>query len=108
LVEASDENVAKLKDWVNRQRPGGNTLPRRAMASALYAEPDAVFLLSDGEFQDDTVDFLAFANVPKDRGSGKAEKIPIHTLAMDFSEGVLYLRQIAAQKRGQFRLVNSN
>lgn len=108
LVEATPENVSRLKKWMGLQFPGGSTFPRMAMASALSVSPDAIFLLSDGEFQDDTVEFLKFANLPADRGQGIPEKIPIHTLAMDFSLGVYSLRQIAVDSAGQFRMVQSN
>ncbi|MEQ1904143.1 MAG: vWA domain-containing protein [Pirellulaceae bacterium] len=107
LIPASKENVDKLEAWLSRQFPNGPTFPMRAMSVALQANPDAVFLLSDGEFQDNTVEFLQSQNVVRDLGKGEIRKIPIHTIAMDFTLGMLALRQIASENDGQFRMVNS-
>ena len=107
LIPASKENVDKLEVWLSRQFPNGPTFPMRAMSVALQVNPDAVFLLSDGEFQDDTVGFLQTQNVVRDLGKGEIRKTPIHTIAMDFTLGVLALRQIASENDGQFRMVNS-
>ncbi len=107
LIPADKANVDKLEVWLSRQFPNGPTFPMRAMSVALQANPDAIFLLSDGEFQDDTVGFLQTQNVVRDLGKGEIRKIPVHTIAMDFTFGVMALRQIASENNGQFRMVNS-
>ncbi len=108
LVEATAENIRKVKRWVSGQLPGGSTFPKFAMASALSTRPDAIFLLSDGEFQDNTVAYLAMANVESTDADGVVHPVvPVHTLAMDMSFGVYALQAIAANNAGKCRVISS-
>jgi hypothetical protein len=108
LVEATKEKIAAAKRWVNNQMPRGSTFPRFAMESALSLRPDAIFLLSDGEFQDNTVLFLESANVVYTDDLGiEQTPIPIHTLAMDMSFGMFALKRIADNNGGAYQTVNS-
>ncbi|MEZ6094084.1 MAG: hypothetical protein R3C03_07560 [Pirellulaceae bacterium] len=106
LVKATPENVVKLKRWMEQQMPGFSTYPKFALASALSVTPDSIFLLSDGEFYDDTVEYLRQANAPRDRGDGKMVRVPIHTISLDFTAGLLTLKMIADENDGAFRMVN--
>jgi hypothetical protein len=108
LVEGTPANISKAKRWVSAQFPTGSTFPQFAMECALFLRPDAVFLLSDGEFQDNTVFFLESANVRYVDDQGvERNPIPIHTLAMDFSFGMYALKRIADNNGGKYHMVNS-
>ncbi len=50
FVSATPENLSRLKQWVYRVRLAGGTDPRNALLQAHSMKPDAVFLLSDGQF----------------------------------------------------------
>ncbi|MBX3418646.1 MAG: VWA domain-containing protein [Pirellulaceae bacterium] len=107
LIPAHKENVDRFAVWLSRQRPNGGTLPMEAMGVALRMNPDAIFLLSDGEFQDDTAGFLRANNVVRASSKNEMKQIPIHTIALDFTLGALTLQQIAGENKGQYRLITT-
>lgn len=107
LIPAHKENLDRFQVWLSRQFPNGPTLPMQAMSLALQTNPDAIFLLSDGEFQDDTLGFLRANNVVRASNGNELRKIPIHTVALDFTLGALTLQQIAQENDGQYRLITT-
>lgn len=50
FVSATPDNLSRLKQWVYRVRLAGGTDPRNALLLGHSMDPDAVFLLSDGQF----------------------------------------------------------
>ena len=50
MLPATLVNKQRLTDWVHRQGLGPGTDPRYGTMMALRLNPDAIFLLSDGEF----------------------------------------------------------
>jgi hypothetical protein len=90
---ADRHNKELLTSWLRLIDPDGETNPRGAIQQALALRPDAVFLLSDGEFPDETVDAVARAN---------RRKIPIHCI--DLAGGLAgdHLRRIAAASGGRY------
>ena len=81
--------------WLQHIQPEGETDPRAAMSMALNLRPDAVFLLSDGEFPDGTVEAIARMN---------KRKIPINCVDMAGGEGAGQLRKIAEESKGRYAL----
>ena len=81
----------QLAHWMSLIDADGETDPRGAMALALGQKPDAVFLLSDGEFPEGAAAAIARAN----KG-----KTPIH--CVDFSGGSTDLKAIAKASGGQY------
>jgi hypothetical protein len=83
----------QLLAWLRLIEPDGGTEPRPAMKQAILLKPDAVFLLSDGEFPEGTVDEIAKLNT---------RRIPIHTV--DLAGGLAgdHLKRIAAASGGQY------
>jgi hypothetical protein len=79
--------------WLRLIEPDGETDPRGAMGLALAQRPDAIFLLSDGEYPDGTVEAIARKNV---------RKVPIHCI--DLSGGLAgdQLSRIARDSGGQY------
>jgi len=99
-LEATPENRRRVTKWLDRQFPQFDTFPKRSLKIAMRMEPDAVFLLSDGEFRDGSVEFLRNANL-----SGSTPKCSVHTIAFKSRLGASMLRQIAYENGGSFRYV---
>jgi hypothetical protein len=94
LPRAADLNSKnQLLAWLRLIEPEGGTDPRRAVALALALRPDAVFLLSDGEFPDGTAEAVRSKN---------PRKVPVH--CVDLSGGLTgdQLKQIAAESGGRY------
>lgn len=80
--------------WLRLIEPDGETDPRGAMGLALSMRPDAVFLLSDGEFPDGAVEAIARRNT---------RKIPVHCIDLGGGSGGSQLQRIANASGGQYR-----
>jgi hypothetical protein len=83
----------QFNQWLRLIEPDGETDPRSAMSLALSLQPDAVFLLSDGEFPAGTVEAIAARNT---------RKVPIHSI--DLSGGLAgdQLSRIARDSGGRY------
>ncbi|MBV8231348.1 MAG: hypothetical protein JO329_15310 [Planctomycetaceae bacterium] len=82
----------QLNTWLRLIEPDGETDPRSALALALSLRPDAVFLLSDGEFPKGTVEAIARLN---------PRKIPIHCVDLSGTGGD-HLQRIACDSGGKY------
>jgi hypothetical protein len=94
LPRSADQRTKdQLATWLQLIGPDGETNPRSAIAQALALRPDAVFLLSDGEFPDGTVEQVARLN---------SRKIPIH--CVDLTGGLAgdHLQRIARDSGGRY------
>ncbi|HUU43206.1 MAG TPA: hypothetical protein VMX57_05470, partial [Planctomycetota bacterium] len=94
---ASAGNKQKFLTWVEGIFPGGGTDPTGAMEQALAFKPDAIWLMSDGLFDDIAAEFI------RDHNPGK--RVRIHTIAFYDNAGEPVLRRIAEQNRGNYRFV---
>jgi len=83
----------QFHEWLRMIVPDGSTDPRGAMALALSQRPDAVFLLSDGEFPDGTVESIEKMN---------RKKTPIHCVDLSGGAAGDQLRRIARENLGQY------
>ncbi len=93
-----DMVVSRVRNWLRSRTLGRATMPAEALRYALDLNPDAVFLLSDGELQDDSLLMLRLLN-----GShGSSRQIPIHTINLFSQEGRFTLQQIALENGGSF------
>ena len=103
LVFAHEDNRLRSQRWLRKQRPNGGTYPSQAMYAALMMSPDAIFLLSDGELQDNTADLLQIWNVDREDSYGEQSKIPIHTISLG-PKGVGHqmMKSIAGDNNGEF------
>jgi hypothetical protein len=92
-LSANHNSKDHLLHWLRLIEPDGETDPRGAMGLGLSYRPDAVFLLSDGEFPDGTVEAIAAKN---------PRKVPIHCI--DLSGGLAgdQLQRIARESGGQY------
>jgi hypothetical protein len=90
---ADQKSKNQLMSWLRLIDPDGGTDPERAIGQAIALRPDAIFLLSDGEFPDATVDAVARLNTTK---------IPIHCVDLSASGANGQLARIAQSSGGQF------
>jgi hypothetical protein len=98
-IEATYDHVEKLKNWLRYVTPGGGTEPMPALNYAISLQPDAIFLLSDGEFDPLVIDDVRLQN------HGKTKPIPINTVSFYSREAVGLMKTIARQSGGKFRFV---
>jgi hypothetical protein len=98
LVPSMPETWRRLHQWMRNVDPRtqGATNGRSAMLLALALEPDAVYLLSDGAFTDDTVVSLLAL---------EPNSIPIHTIAFGSEDARWDLQRIAHRHGGTYRFV---
>jgi hypothetical protein len=81
--------------WLRNIDSDGGTDPREAMAIALGFRPDAIFLLSDGAFPEQTVEAIAKLN---------KVKTPIHCVDLSGGAGGDDLARIAKESGGVYVL----
>lgn len=94
-VVKADKSSRAVRTWLASRTLGNSTKPAEALQVALSLNPDAIFLLSDGEIQDNSVLMLRMLNAA-------GRKIPIHTISLFSREGWWALQQIAADNGGTF------
>ncbi|MEW4568124.1 VWA domain-containing protein [Tautonia sp. JC769] len=79
--------------WLNTIAPEGGTDPRASMKLALGLRPDAVFLLTDGEFPGGTDTTILTRNT---------DRTPIHCIDLGGGRGSAQLRAIADDSGGRY------
>lgn len=93
MVRSADADAkADLSRWLSRIDAGGETDPRGALKTAISLRPDAVFLLTDGEFPEGTAEMIARSN---------KTRVPIHCVDLSGGESE-QLRRIARDSRGKY------
>lgn len=97
-AEIDNQVVPRVRNWLRSRTLGGATMPAEALQYALRMNPDAIFLLSDGELQDASVDMLRQINGRQ----STSRQIPIHTVHLFSREGRFTLQQIAMENGGSF------
>lgn len=95
MCEATDKHKAAFKQWILQQSPTGGTEPTAAMKIAIARKPDAIFLLSDGEFDPKAVQLIS--------GINKSKRVVINTISLSANSSTL--KQIADENGGSFRFV---
>jgi len=100
---ATQDNLAKTTQWINAVEPTGGTNPLPALLFALTLRPDAIYFLSDGQFDPATIQALRFRNRQNPRLH--IRQIPVHTIAFfdRIAEGLM--RAIARNSGGEYRFV---
>lgn len=94
LVWGTDINKKEVLDWINGMQPEGGTRPPKAIYAATELKPDAVFLLSDGEFAPFDVDFVIQECL---------HGCPIHSIAFQTTSNSLQV--ISARSGGTYRAI---
>jgi len=97
LVRATSAQKRQYLAWVEGVQAQGGTEPASAMKLALSLKPDAIWLLSDGLFNDGVCDVIRQAN--------PGAKVQVHTLAFYDNAGERVLMRIAEENRGKYQFV---
>lgn len=101
LIRATPENVTRFERWIEKAPLGYNTSPLESIKLAIALQPDAIFLLTDGEFRDKTAAYLKRHNR---KGDDRSATI-IHTLALHGRKGQRTLKSIASFSGGTYRFI---
>jgi hypothetical protein len=102
-VLRTEDNFAATTDWVNHARANGGTNPLPALVHALSLRPDAIYFLSDGQFDPMAIQVLRMKNRPTKRV--KQRQIPIHTIAFVDYLTIGIMRTISRDSGGEHRFV---
>lgn len=101
FLTAIPKSIRRVRNWLRSLDLGSNTYPASSLAMALSLEPDAIFLLSDGEIMDNTVlELRAYNRVRTENGYEVA--VPIHTVLLHSVVGYQTLERIAEENDGTF------
>jgi hypothetical protein len=84
----------QMMQWLRLIEPDGKTDPQAALSLAVALRPDAIFLVSDGEFPEGTAAAVARKN---------PRKVPIHCIDLGDGDTDDQLKQIARHGGGQYR-----
>jgi len=104
LIKATPRNVMRVRRWMASVSFGNQTRPFTAVRHALSMRPDAVFLLSDGEFHDSTLAYFRAGDSVRDDGNS-SDRVVVHTIGFKSRLGQETLRQIADRTGGTYRFV---
>jgi hypothetical protein len=102
LFPATDENKKLCREWLTTVRLGYETRPFLAVKNALELGPDAIYLLSDGDFKDRTADYLKKYNRPFDHFGQPQHQVVLHTFSFHSRLGQPVMRRIAHENAGQY------
>jgi hypothetical protein len=102
-VRATHKQVARTAQWVNGAQADGGTNPLPALLIALSLRPDAIYFLSDGQFDPIAIPQLQFRNRASRRFGTR--QIPIHTIAFYDRMTEPLMRTIARNSGGEYRFV---
>lgn len=97
LVNATQSQKEALFQFLETVTPEGSTNPTEAMRRAFMVEPDLIFFLTDGAFQDTLLNHLRVWN--------SDHRVRIFTIAYEDPEGAALLERIALDHGGEYRFV---
>lgn len=104
-LRSTPATLKRVKNWLRSIDLGRRTYPAQAMMIGLRLNPDAIFLLSDGELMDNTVSELRQYNFVEE-GSSYSWSVPIHTILLQSQSGYSTLQKIAQENHGTFTPVD--
>lgn len=102
---ATPQNKAALKRWAMRIAMDRGKAPYDALRFALKLRPDAIFLLSDGQFPQGIEDLLKEENKVENLFGDSGPISIVHTISYHSKEGESRMRRIAEQNKGKYRHV---
>ena len=101
MLAAVPKNIQWAEKWVNNRGFGSGTDPKQALRFTFNVKPDTVWLLTDGQFRDESgaLSIIKRANPKKN--------VRINTLAFDSRGGERVLKQIAEENDGTYRFIKN-
>lgn len=101
MVQATWENKRKVYEWLRQIKPSGGTDPCEALEYGLKLKPNAVFFLSDGEFND-------AAAVERTIVTSNVAGAPIHSFAYENADSCVHMRLVAQLTGGSYRFISKD
>jgi len=98
LVDATDRNKQLAFEFIDGVALQGETDPSKALERAFACQPDAIYLLTDGEFDKSIVGLVKQLNV--------GGKVTVHTISFLYQMGEGVLKKIAEENGGQYKFVS--
>ncbi|MCA9222751.1 MAG: VWA domain-containing protein [Planctomycetales bacterium] len=105
MLAATPANIERLREWIASMPFGQDTKPLKSMRLALDLRPDAIYLLSDGEFADQTATYLRHNNMVNENDRLKMPGVVVHTIGFQAAEGQAVLKRIASENGGLCQMV---
>ncbi len=108
-IVATEENKARLADWLLTAFEGGGTDPREALRIAMTMNPSAIFMLSDGQFngrKNQKMEKLLGGNADAfSIVAAASAQTPIHAIAFEDKSSRENMKRLAEMTRGEYRFV---
>lgn len=105
MLKATRENKDRVREWLEHTRIQGGTDPRKSVKFALNMNPDAMFMLSDGEFLDEhTSDLPPSADIVREHLEKKSP-VKINSIAFEDERSKRNMAELASVSGGDFRFV---
>ena len=105
MAWATPENVERFGQWMKGVETGFNTRPLEAIKCALKFRPDVIYLLSDGEFRDQTARYLKHNNPIRNRTRERLPASIVHTIGFHKHAAQRVLRNIAKSNGGTYKFI---
>lgn len=100
LVSAIQAHKREAFRFFDGVVPGGSTDPKVAMRRAFSVDPDLIYFLTDGEFDERLLQTLD--------GLNRGRRVRIFTIAYVSQEGAALLERIAREHNGEYRFVSED
>jgi hypothetical protein len=97
LIDATDDNKQRAREFLDAVLPSSGTDPLAAIRRAFALRPDVIYLLTDGEFEPPVVGLV--------KGLDPERRVRVNTIAFLQDEGAAVLKAIAAETGGTYRFV---
>ena len=104
-VKATPENKARLKYWLRYHNAYGGTDPRGSLKLAFKMNPDAIFMLSDGEFRDERNDGNPLSIDITRKQVEEKSPIRINSIALEDDASKTNMEELSTVTGGQFKFV---
>lgn len=105
FVPATPDNIRRLAHWVSAIDFGYETEPAEAIRLAIELQPDAIYLLSDGEFGGLTANYLRQVNRSAGEDPPNQPAVVVHTVNLYAKKSESMLRRIAQENGGTYRFI---
>lgn len=101
-VHSDEPGKRWARQNVTQLQSGGNTNPKPAfdIVFAMRPKPEAIFFLTDGEFEPSVADEVRIMN--------SEYRIPINTICLETQESQALMQQIAKESGGTFKYVGNS
>jgi hypothetical protein len=105
LIAATRKNKARFRDWLDGVRLTHGTDPREGLKIAFSMRPDAIFMLSDGEFVSERADGRPKTRAIVDQYTSRGDAVPVNTISLEVEKTRRAMEYIANKTGGRFRFL---